>query len=113
MLKRLIGLAFTAVLLTGCAANSYCLDKQDYADSKGVPPLANADSLKVPVSATALRIPPAALDPVPFGEKVTNAEGKERASCLDMPPAMPPMAPGPEPASEPPVAPAPAEGTKG
>lgn len=113
MLKRIIGLAFSAVLLGGCAANSYCLDKQDYTDSTGVPPLASAGELKIPVSATALRIPPASAEAVPFGEKVTDAEGKERASCLDLPPAMPPMAPIPEPAPEAPVAPAPVEGSKG
>jgi hypothetical protein len=83
--------------LAGCAATSYCDGQQDYQRARSVPALKPAEGLKVPASGTALRIPPAPANPVPYGEVQKDAEGANVVRCLDKPPELPPLAAEPEP----------------
>ncbi len=97
--------------LSGCAASSYCMDPQNYQKAKSVPSITGAEGLQLPESPSALRIPPTPENPVAFGELYKDADGDERARCLDTPPQMtlpPPSPPAPTPAP----APAPEEKTK-
>ena len=73
-----------SLVLTGCAGNSYCLGKQTYQGAEERPPLQSVEGLRLPTSATALKIPPAGPNPVPFG--VADSAG--HGVCLDKPPAM-------------------------
>lgn len=92
MIKKVSLVACVLLLSSGCSVNKYCLDQQDYQSASGVPPLASAEGLKLPESATALRIPPPPAKAVPFGENYTDEKGDERTRCLDLPPPMPPVA---------------------
>jgi len=83
-------LALCSVCLCGCAG-SRCLGDQPYSHAPSIPPLKSAENLKVPESSSALKIPPAPANPVPFGEKVKNEKGDEEVQCLDKPPPMPPV----------------------
>ena len=77
-MKFVAGLfGLSTLLLTGCASNSYCLGKQDYQSAADLQPLQPVDGLKLPSSPTALKIPPPAAKPVPFGV----ADGKGRGVC--------------------------------
>ena len=85
------------LLLGGCAAGSYCEGEQDYQKEKSVPALQPADGLKVKESASALKIPPAPAEPVPYGEPYKDEDGDTATRCLDKPPDLPPAAePKPE-----------------
>ena len=102
---RAILLAASAAL-AGCAANSYCKGEQPYQKAPSVPPLKAADGLKLPESASALRIPPPAVNPVPYGETVKDADGDDEIRCLDKPLPMavavePPAMPAPAPVAAP------------
>ena len=81
---RVIVLA-AAAALAGCAANSYCKGEQSYQKAPSVPPLKAADGLKLPESASALKIPPPAVNPVAFGETAKDEDGDEVIRCLDKP----------------------------
>ena len=83
--------------LSGCATSSYCTDELEYQEAKSVPPITGAEGLALPDSPSALRIPPPPESPVAFGEIYKDAEGDERAHCLDTPPpiSLPPPAPQP------------------
>jgi hypothetical protein len=93
-LKRFVVLA--PLLLGGCAAGSYCEGDQDYAEAASVPVIQSAEGLQLKESSTALKIPPVPETQVPYGEKVTDAKGKESVHCLDQPPAL--VLPEPKPA---------------
>lgn len=97
-----------ALLLCGCAANSYCIGEQPYQKAASVPPLKNAEDLKIPESPSSLRIPPAPAKPTPYGEVVKDSDGDDVVRCLDKPPELvasidPPPAP-PAPVAAPAVA---------
>ena len=81
------GLVLTAgaLLLSGCASNRYCLADQKYSHAENRPTLTVVDGLKLPESATALRIPPPPPATVPFGTRDEKGDGV----CLDKPPPMP------------------------
>ena len=91
--------------LSGCAVSSYCEGVQDYQKAESVPPLIAAQGLKLPESASGLKIPPPPAQPVAYAEPYKDADGDDRVRCLDTPPAMPPIAEPkavePAPASEP------------
>lgn len=76
--------------LSACAANTYCDGQQNYQKAKTAPPLQGVEGLKLPDSATALKIPPAPANPVAYGEHVKDAKGDDVVQCLDKPPEMPP-----------------------
>jgi uncharacterized lipoprotein len=86
-MRSFLGLSLvTAVsLLSGCAANHYCLADQAYQHAENRPPLTPVEGLNLPDSATALRIPAAPVASAPFG--VRNPDGT--GMCLDKPPPMP------------------------
>ena len=111
-----------ALLLAGCAANSYCEGEQKYQAAQSMPPLQSPEGAKVPESPSALKIPPPPENPVPFGQVVKDEDGDDAISCLDKPPTMPqvaleskppapavvaPAASPPAPSAEPPVPPPP------
>jgi hypothetical protein len=86
-----------AFALGACAANTYCEGQQTYQKAKTVPPLQGVEGLKLPQSASALKIPPPPANTVPYGERVKDADGDDMVACLDKPPAMPPpVEPKPE-----------------
>jgi hypothetical protein len=89
-MKSTITLLAVALLLAGCASKR-CKGEQDYQRATSLPPPAKVEGLKAPDATSALKIPPAPANPVPFGEPV--ADGGLR--CLDLPPEMPPEAPAP------------------
>ena len=91
--------------LAGCSASSYCEDQQDYELAGSVPPLKGDESLSVPQSEAALRIPPRPANAVPFGEPYKDEEGDDDVRCLDKPPEMPALveAKPAEPAPAPPA----------
>jgi uncharacterized lipoprotein len=91
-------LLLSACALGACASNSYCEGDQAYQKAKTLPPLAGVEGLKVPESASALKIPPAPPNAVAYGTHVKNEKGKDVLQCLDKPPDMPPpAAPAPKP----------------
>lgn len=80
-------LAVSAALLsTACASNRYCLEEQKYERAENRPTLTTVDGLKLPESATALRIPPPPPASVPFGVR----DDKGGGVCLDKPVEMTP-----------------------
>jgi hypothetical protein len=93
-----IALLACVLVLGGCAAGSYCEGQQDYQRARSVPALKPAEGLKVPESGTALRIPPAPANPVPYGDVRKDEDGDTVVHCLDKPPELPPLAAEPEPA---------------
>ena len=93
-----------ALLLCGCAANSYCMGEQPYQKAASVPPLKNAEDLKIPESPSSLRIPPPPAKPTPYGEVVKDSDGDDVVRCLDKPPELV-AAVDPPPAPPPPVTP--------
>ena len=80
------------LLLGACSVNTYCEGPQDYEKAQALPPLKGVEGLKLPESASALKIPPPPANPVRYGERVKDEKGDETTSCLDKPPAMPPPA---------------------
>ena len=78
-MSRIAVLVLATVLLAGCASRNACVSDAEYQKATSLPPLTTVDGLKVPESASALRIPPvpAASQPAPEG------------SCLQTPPPMP------------------------
>ena len=70
--------------LSGCGASAYCLTKQDYQSAESVPELRPAEGLVVPNSPSAMRLPPAPTQQVPFGSRAADGSGV----CLDKPPTL-------------------------
>src|SRR5688572_30826984 len=99
-----LALVLAPLLLAGCAANSYCEGDQDYQHAASVPVIQPSDGLQIKDSTAALKIPPEPQTKVRYGERVVDAEGNERVSCLDRPPELVLPEPKPEPAA--PAAPA-------
>lgn len=88
---RIACLAAAALLASGCATHRYCMGEQDYQRAVSIPPLEGSGELQMPVSPTALVIPDPPPGGKPYGRIETTPEGKERAVCLDRPPALPPL----------------------
>jgi hypothetical protein len=86
------------VALTGCAVGAYCEGERAYQEAISVPEVQPADGLKPRESASALKIPPAPANPVPYAEPYVDEDGDEAVRCLDKPPEMPALALPPEPA---------------
>ncbi|HUS25486.1 MAG TPA: hypothetical protein VM369_11105 [Candidatus Binatia bacterium] len=100
------------LLASGCAANGYCTGEFAYQKAGSVPPLKNAQGLKLPESSSALKIPPPPAQTTPYAQTVKDADGDDAVACLDQPPPMPPPAPPkvaePEPLPKSDTAPTPA-----
>ncbi|NKF23244.1 hypothetical protein [Solimonas marina] len=84
----LCGLLVGSALLSACSATRRCEGDQAYQDAKTLPTPGQIPGLTVPQSPTALNIPPAPADQVPFGQKVKNPKGGTEWACLDQPPHM-------------------------
>jgi len=96
---RTLPLLAAAVVLAGCASRDPCLRDTEYQQAGSQPPAVSVDGLKLPESASALRIPPAP------PSSATLPEGQ----CLQTPPRMP--EPPAEKAADKPAVPAPAVAT--
>lgn len=100
----------SVLVLGGCAGSSYCEGEQGYQTARSVPAPQSSGTLQIPVSESALRIPPPPENAVPYGEEYQDEDGDEAIRCLDRPPAMPPpVEPKPLPTEPAPAAPPPAE----
>ena len=87
-----LGCVFAAAALAGCAGNASCSRVQAYESARSVPPIQGVGDLKIPESATAMKVPVAVGGPdVPFGVKIQDPKkpGKTHYQCLDQPPEMP------------------------
>lgn len=84
MMMRFFLLLVASFGLGACGANSYCLVSQDYEKAEMVSELKSADGLEMPNSPSALRLPPAPTNPVPFGREAEDGSGV----CLDKPPRL-------------------------
>ena len=87
--------------LAGCAAGAYCEGEIAYQDAISVPAVQPADGLRPRDSETALKIPPAPANPVPYAEGYVDEDGDEAVRCLDKPPGMPPLVLPPEAPAQP------------
>lgn len=76
--------ALAVLVLAGCASNRYCLEPQDYQDAETYPPISASGDLALPESPSALRIPAAPANPVPFGFEDESGD----VVCLDQPPRL-------------------------
>lgn len=96
------GVLLGSALLAGCSTNRRCEGEQPYQSAETLPTPGQIPGLTVPESPSALRIPAAPAQPVPYGKKVADKKKGDSThyECLDVPPRM--VAP-PEPpaASEP------------
>lgn len=115
-MKPSIRLSILAGLLAvaGCSTTSYCEGEHDYQAAPSIPPLKPADGVRVPESASALRIPPPPPNNVAFAETYKDEDGDDAVRCLDKPPPMPALAaepakaaPAPAPVTPPPSVPPP------
>ena len=111
-----IRLPILAALLAvaGCSTTSYCEGEHDYQTAPSIPPLRSTEGVKLPESASALRIPPPPPNNVPYAEPYKDEDGDDAFRCLDKPPPMPAIAaepakaaPAPAPVTPPPSEPPP------
>ncbi len=82
-----------SLLMAGCASQSYCVREQRYEKAQSVQPVAvGGEGLSLPLSPTALKVPPAPQNDAPFGVLLADghkdADGR-RVQCLDQPPPLP------------------------
>ena len=77
-MSRTAVLVLSAALLAGCASRNACIGDNSYKQASTLPPPVTVDGLKMPESASALRIPPAPAAAKPVGEDV----------CLQTPPPL-------------------------
>jgi hypothetical protein len=95
---RVVLIPLSLLALSGCAVNSYCTGEMDYQTAPSIPPLQGGEGVRIPESASALKIPPPPANPVGYGEIRKDAEGDDVIHCLDKPPELPPaVAPKAEP----------------
>lgn len=94
MIARLLLVALAATLATGCASKRCGSTSKDYEQAQTLPPLKSVDGLKVPESASAMKIPaPTAAPAAPADED----------ACIEVPPR---LKDAPEPTESAPAAPA-------
>ncbi len=93
---RVVAVIVCVVFITGCAANRRCARAQPYENAPSIPPLVGTDTLKIPVTTTALKVPEAKGESLTFGYMTPDAAkpGKTKVECLDLPPPIPPLAEG-------------------
>lgn len=94
----LLGLS-AAVLLGGCSSSRRCAGTPAYQKEATLPAPGPVEGLTVPESASALRIPDAPENSVPYGRKVKDPRGGSMYECLDVPPRLNPP-PVTEPAND-------------
>lgn len=100
MSVRLVSCVSAVLLLSACGGISrHCEGEFEYQQATTLPPPGDVEGLHMPESPSALRIPPAPENPVPFARKVSNPEkvGETRTECLDIPPRIKVEPPPPEP----------------
>jgi hypothetical protein len=88
------------VLVAGCSNTRRCETEPAYEKAGTLPTPGEIQGLTIPESPSALRIPAAPADPVPFGRKLREPGRSARYECLDTPPAMT-ITPEPPPAATP------------
>lgn len=81
--KRILLLA-ACVGASSCGINSYCLSEQAYQRAHSVPEMKPVAGLSLPTTGSALRLPEAPSQPVPFGREAEDGSGV----CLDKPPSI-------------------------
>ena len=87
-------------VIAGCASR-YCeRGEQVYMDAVEQAPLQSPEGLQVPQPDPNFAIPEATGEDAQYATTVTDAKGRVRSRCLDMPPTLPAVS-APEPASEP------------
>lgn len=93
-----LGLVAAALAVGGCASGGRCAGEFEYQKAQTLEPIRGTDGVKAPESGSALKIPPAPAQPVPFAQRMADPDkpGKEKIMCLDVPPPMPaPAQPAP------------------
>lgn len=107
-MRLIIASVFVAgALLAGCSNTRRCEGEQPYQSAETLPTPGQIPGLTVPESPSALRIPAAPAQPVPYGKKVADKKSDgTHFECLDVPPRMvvppePPAASEPEPKAAP------------
>lgn len=78
------GLILLVAFVSACSSNSYCLIDQPYQTAQVVPELKPVDELRLPSTASSLRLPPGPEKPIPFGRENEEGDG----ICLDKPPRL-------------------------
>lgn len=110
MQRSLLGplpVLFAAALLSACGGVSrHCVGEFEYQRAQTLPAPGKIEGLSLPDSASALQIPPAPENPVPYARQVPDPEdpGEMRTECLDVPPPLTIKPEPPEPAPEAPQA---------
>ena len=79
-------------LLSACGPRAYCKGEHAYTRADSVSSLSDVEGLRVPRSSSALVIPPEELEGPAYAETYEDERGRTRYRCLDMPPALPPLA---------------------
>lgn len=84
LFSRVLLLGASVLVLSACGANRYCVIDQPYQSAATVPELKPVEGLSLPQSPSALRLPAAPAERVPFG--TLDADGM--GVCLDKPPIL-------------------------
>ena len=94
-MKTTILLALPALLLAACASNKPCGADDKYRQAAAIPPIVQAEGLKLPESAAALKVPTLTPAAVEAARQPLPRKGK-REACLEYPPEIAPIdaAPG-------------------
>ena len=110
-MKKTLLLLATVSLLAGCASDGsgHCGGAFDYQKAGSLDPV-KVEGLNSGTSVSALVVPPEPAHIVPFGQRVPDAKDPRDSHvvCLDVPPAMPPVATPTPPQESAPSVPAPA-----
>lgn len=98
---RLSTALLAITLVSGCATSRYCMGEKPYQKAITIPALTGTPELHVPQSQAALRVPEVAGESLPYGRLVKDADGDDKALCLDSPPRLAELPPkAEEPAAE-------------
>ncbi len=89
-----LAVLIAALSLPACTVNRYCSKPQPYETAPSIPALVGTDTLRVPTTSTALKVPEAKGDSLTFGYVTPDPArpGKTKLECLDKPPPIPPVA---------------------
>lgn len=88
-MKTLVLLSLSALLLSGCASTQRCEAKADYRKAAAIPPIKAAEGLKLPESASALKVPDLTPAAIAAAQQPGPKKGRGTA-CLDYPPEIVP-----------------------